>query len=73
MPIVNIITWQTPKEVKQKMILEITRIIHETTGAPLDKITVYLQEVNKADWAEAGTFGDDPDFGKKSRRLNFDE
>lgn len=65
MPIINITTWPTPIEKKQKMILEITRVVHETTGAPLDKITVFVQEIEKDSWAEAGVFGDNPEFPKK--------
>ena len=73
MPIIHVTTWPTPLDKKQKMILEITRVVHETTGAPLDKITVCVQEIEKNSWAEAGIFGSDPEFPKKSRRLNYDE
>jgi 4-oxalocrotonate tautomerase len=69
MPIVNITTWPTPLEKKQKMMKEITQVIHETTGAPLTKITVIVQEIDKHDWSEAGITGDDPDFAKLTQKI----
>ena len=71
MPVINITTWPTEEGTKKKMMEEVTRVIHETTGAPLDKITVYVQEIQKKNWADAGVIGDDADFGGKSRRLNY--
>ncbi|EKD91904.1 MAG: hypothetical protein ACD_29C00312G0002 [uncultured bacterium] len=73
MPIITVTTWPTPVEKKQKMILEITRVVHETTGAPLNKITVCVQELQKDSWAEAGILGSDPEFPKRSCRINYNE
>ena len=73
MPIIQITTWPTPKETKQHMMQEITRIIHEISGAPLDKITVYLQEIEPSQWSEAGIIGDNKEFKTKSRRLTYKE
>jgi 4-oxalocrotonate tautomerase len=72
MPIINVTTWPTSDEKKRQMILEITRVVHETTGAPLNKITVYVQEIKKSSWAEAGIFGDDPEFSVKSKRSIYE-
>jgi 4-oxalocrotonate tautomerase len=70
MPIVNVTTWKSDNtEVKVKLIRELTKTVHQVTGAPLDKITVYLQEIDKQFWAEAGITGDDPEFPTLSRRL----
>ncbi len=71
MPIINITTWPTPKDVKEKMMKEVTRVIHEVTGAPLDKVTVLIQEIEKDSWCEAGSLGNDPEFPTKSRRKSY--
>jgi 4-oxalocrotonate tautomerase len=71
MPIINITTWPTPPEIKEKMMIAITQVIHEVTGAPLDKITVLIQEVEKNSWCEAGALGSDPQFATKSRRKEY--
>jgi len=72
MPIINITTWPTPTEVKEKLLKEITRVTHEVTGAALDKITVLIQEVEKASWCDAGILGNDPDFPVNSRRKTYE-
>lgn len=72
MPIINITTWPTPEEVKKNVMEKITKLLHEETGAPLDKITVFFNEIEKNNWAEGGILGSDPDFREKSRRKTFD-
>lgn len=71
MPVINVITWPTPIEQKAKLLEELTRVVHETTGAPLDKITVYVQEVAQDSWADAGVIGTDSEFATKSRRKDY--
>lgn len=73
MPIVHITTWPTPEKTKQNVMKEITRVIHSETGAPLDKITVYITEIQQNSWSEAGILGSDPEFRVQSRRLNYEE
>ncbi len=73
MPVINITTWPTPLDVKKNMMEEITRVVHETSGAPLDKITVYIHEIQQENWADAGVIGNDLAFREKSRRLNYDD
>jgi len=72
MPIAHVTTWPTSSEKKRQLMEKITQVIHETTGAPLDKITVYVQEVAPESWSDAGIVGSDPDFKIKSRRQNYD-
>lgn len=72
MPIVNITTWKTSPDVKQSVMEKITKLLHEETGAPLDKITVYFLEIEKNDWAEAGILGSNPYFREKSRRQTYE-
>jgi 4-oxalocrotonate tautomerase len=73
MPIINISTWPTPTEIKKNIMEKITKLIHEETGAPLDKITVFFNEIVKDSWSEGGILGSDPEFREKSRRKTFDE
>lgn len=73
MPIVNITTWPTPQPVKEKVMQEITKVIHDITGAPLDKITVYFQEIEKQSWSEAGILGSDETFPIESRRKEYND
>ncbi len=68
MPIVNITTWPTPIEKKHKLIKEITRVVRDITGAPLNKITVYVQEINPDNWADGGVIGTDPSFREKTQQ-----
>jgi len=72
MPLVNIKTWHTPREIKEKLMKEITRVYHEQAGVPLDKITVIFEEIHPESWSEAGVLGSDPSFREKSRRLVYD-
>lgn len=72
MPIINVTTWKNSEPATKKRLLDgLTRVTHEVTGAPLDKITVFIQEVPQSDWAEAGIPGDDPEFRNKSRRQTY--
>ncbi len=72
MPMINIITWPTKPHVKHRIMQEITRIVHTESGAPLNKITVTFQEVEKDSWCEAGILGSDAHFAEKSRRQTYD-
>ncbi|MDF2690770.1 MAG: putative protein 4-oxalocrotonate tautomerase-like protein [Gammaproteobacteria bacterium] len=67
MPIIHVTTWPTSPEVKEKLLKSLTQTTHQVTGAPLDKITVYISEIGKDSWSEAGVLGSDPDFATKSR------
>lgn len=68
MPIIHITTWAGQTDEKSKELVEaLTETTHRVTGAPLDKITVYISEIPRNRWAEAGVLGDDPDFPTKSR------
>ena len=68
MPIINIITWPTPKNIKEKLITEVTKTVHNVSGAPLDKITVYIQEIERGSWGEAGILGSDPEFPQEKQK-----
>lgn len=72
MPIINVTTWKSDdKEMKKKLLQKLTKTTHEVTGAPLDKITVYIQEIERSEWAEAGITGDDSNFPIESRRKTY--
>lgn len=73
MPIAYITAWPIPDGVKKEIMEEITRVLHEKTGAPLDKITVLIQEVVPSMWCHGGVLGSDPEFKEKSRRLKYEE
>lgn len=73
MPIISITTWPTEPEMKKNIMEKITKLIHEETKAPLDKITVYFQEIPKLDWSEAGILGADEAFPVLSRRKIYEE
>lgn len=73
MPIINITTWPTPQPIKEQVMKEITRVVHEITKAPLDKITVLFQEIEKHSWSEAGILGSDQKFPEKSRRQKYED
>lgn len=74
MPIVSVTTWpgKTDEECKT-LVEELTATVRRVTGAPLDKITVYIQEIPRNRWAEGGALGDDPDFAQLSRRVTADQ
>ncbi|MFI1863986.1 4-oxalocrotonate tautomerase family protein [Streptomyces jumonjinensis] len=70
MPIISVTTWDGQDDAQcQELMEELTRTVRRVTGAPLDKITVYIQEVPRHRWAEGGALGSDPEFPKLSRRL----
>lgn len=74
MPFVHIITWPAKDEKEViKLQEEITLVVHKNTGAPLDKITVVISEVQPSRWADAGVPGNHKDFAVKSRRKNYEE
>ncbi|WEE75417.1 tautomerase family protein [Comamonas testosteroni] len=69
MPILTVTTWPTLGDEKSQLLIEkLTDVVHETTGAPLDKITVLIQEVPQSRWGEGGVLGDNPEFPTLSRR-----
>ena len=72
MPVVHISTWPVKDESQiTGLVDDVTRAVHEHTGAPLDKITVYINEVSPSRWADGGVLGSDVDFSKKSRRQGY--
>lgn len=71
MPIINILTWPTDADVKQRLMKEITRVVNKESGAPLDKISIIFQEIQKDSWCEAGVIADDLEFSTKSRRTQY--
>lgn len=69
MPIVSVTTWPNQTDEKcRELIEELTSTVHRVTGAPWDKIVVYIHEVPQHRWGEAGVLGSDPDFAERSRR-----
>jgi 4-oxalocrotonate tautomerase len=74
MPVATISTWKMQDEEKVKAMLEeVTHAIHKNTGAPLDKISVIISEIEPSRWADAGVPGDAIDFQTKSRRKTYEE
>ena len=74
MPIVSVTTWPGKTDEESKTLVEeLTATVRRVTGAPLDKITVFIQEIPRNRWAEGGALGDDPDFARLSRRLTEDQ
>lgn len=69
MPVISVTTWPNQTDEKcRELIHEITSTVRRVTGAPLDKIVVYIQEVPQNRWGEAGVLGSDQDFAELSRR-----
>lgn len=69
MPIVSVTTWPTLGDQKSQQLIEaLTETVHAITGAPLDKITVLIQEVPQSRWGEGGVLGNHPQFPELSRR-----
>ncbi|GGR30261.1 4-oxalocrotonate tautomerase family protein [Streptomyces netropsis] len=69
MPIVSVTTWPTDNDEQcRELMEELTATVHRITGAPLDKITVYVREVPRERWSEGGVLGSNPEFAKLSRR-----
>lgn len=74
MPVVQISIWPAKDESQITGLVEdVTRAVHQHTGAPLDKITVYVSEVSPTRWADGGVLGSDADFPEKSRRQAYGE
>jgi 4-oxalocrotonate tautomerase len=74
MPVISITTWPTwSNDVKRALLEQITRVTHATTGAPLDKIVVVVNEVPQTAWMEGGVLGSDPTFPVASRRKTYTE
>lgn len=74
MPIISVTTWASDNsEMKAELIRELTATTHRVTGARLDKITVYITEIEKSNWGEAGALGSEPDFLEKSCRHTYSE
>ena len=72
MPIISVTTWPNQTDEKcQELIERLTLTVHEVTGAPLDKIVVYIQEVPQTRWGEAGILGSDQRFPELSRRKQY--
>lgn len=72
MPVVEISTFKINDQEKAETLLkEMTATLHRVTGVPLDKISVYLNEIEPSRWADAGVVGSDPEFQTLSRRKNY--
>ncbi|MFJ3721660.1 4-oxalocrotonate tautomerase family protein [Streptomyces sp. NPDC090045] len=68
MPIISVTTWPSEDDDKcRELVEELTETVHRVTGAPRDRITVYVQEVPRNRWSEGGALGSDPDFALLSR------
>lgn len=69
MPIVSVTTWPNQTDEKcQELIEELTATVNRVTGAPFDKITVYINEIPQNRWGEGGVIGTHPEYGELSRR-----
>ncbi|MGQ7815402.1 tautomerase family protein [Metapseudomonas furukawaii] len=74
MPVIHIATWPIEDERVARAIIEgVTRVVHELSGVPLDKISVYISEIMPSRWGDAGVLGTDPEFKKQSRRLSYED
>lgn len=74
MPFVHITTWPAKDEGEIIRLQEdITLAVHKNTGAPLDKISVVISEIQPSRWADAGVPGNHKDFSVKSRRKSYEE
>ncbi|CRY56277.1 MULTISPECIES: tautomerase family protein [Yersinia] len=74
MPIIRISAWPFANENSARLLIaDITRVVHNQLGCPLDKITVYIEEILPSRWGDAGIAGDNPDFKTKSRRMYYDD
>lgn len=74
MPFIQISTWKMSNEAQvQNMMEAVTLAVHQASGAPLDKISVVINEILPSRWSDAGICGNDPQFPIKSRRKNYKE
>jgi 4-oxalocrotonate tautomerase len=73
MPVIQITTWPIEDEARAHSLVEnVTHVVHEALGAPLDKISVYVTEVPPSRWGDAGILGSDASFPRTSRRLTYE-
>lgn len=73
MPVIHVATWPLKTEDSVRAMVEgITQVVHEASGAPLNKISVYITEVSPTRWGDAGVLGSDPDFRERSRRTHYE-
>ena len=71
MPILHVTTWPNLGDAKSCQLIEaLTQTMHSVTGAPLDRITVFITEVPRERWGEGGVPGSHPQFAELSRRGN---
>lgn len=68
MPIVSVTNWPCDDTAAHELMQELTQTVRRVTGAPLDKITVYVTEVPRNRWSEGGILGTDAQFPELSRR-----
>ncbi|AHG20887.1 tautomerase [Chania multitudinisentens RB-25] len=74
MPIIKITAWPFANEKSASLLIaDVTRVIHNQLGCPLDKITVYIEEISPSRWGDGGIAGDNPDFKVKSRRMCYED
>jgi 4-oxalocrotonate tautomerase len=73
MPLITVTTWPNQTDEQCRALIEaLTSTVQQVTGAPLDKITVYIHEVPQNRWGEGGALGSDRDFARLSRRTHAD-
>lgn len=69
MPFISVTTWPMLGDEKSLALIEgLTKVAHEVAGAPLDKITVVINEIPTNRWGEGGVLGSNPEFPALSRR-----
>lgn len=70
MPIIKVTTWKSDnQQLKEQLVKELTKTVHSVTGAPMPKITVFIEEIPNTQWAEGGVLGSEPDFLTRSLKL----
>lgn len=70
MSVISISAWKGLKaEQKKKWIEECTSIVSDVLNEPLDEIVVFINEINKSDWGQAGIVGSDEQWLEKSIRI----
>lgn len=74
MSIVQIYGWKGISAEKKKLwIKECTEVIALSFKEPLDEITVFINEIPRENWGQAGTVGNDDDWLEKSRNKDVME
>lgn len=68
MSIISIDAWKglTPEQ-KQAWIQACTRVTVKVLGVPLDEVVVYIRDIERDSWGQAGTVGTDPEWEVNSR------